>query len=106
VTWLVEMLDDATRMARLRVGADLMMLHTLEGVVHDLGAKSTKMDETLLREFILQLHKELPERCFYWPNSRAFATRLSTIDIIATLLSLPVALARSWQALWLEVLRP
>ena len=80
-------------------------LHTLEGVVRDLGAEGAEIEKTLLGEFLLQFAKEWPERWFSWPTSRAFATRLSTIDITATILSLPLAVARFWQAQWHDVLR-
>jgi ubiquinone biosynthesis protein len=109
LTWLVGMLDDAAQSARLRVGTDMMMfrksLHTLEGVVRDLGARGAEIEKSLLGEFLLQFGKEWPERWFSWPTSRAFATRVSTIDVTATMLSLPLALARSWQAQWAEALR-
>ena len=109
LTWLVGMLDEATQSARLRVGPDLMMfrksLHTLEGVVNDLGAEDAEIEKTLLGEFVIQFGKEWPERWFSLPTSRAFATRLSNIDITATILSLPLAVARFWQAEWLDVLR-
>jgi ubiquinone biosynthesis protein len=108
LTWLVGMLDEATQLARLRMGPDMLMfrksLHTLEGVVRDLGAKGAEIEKTLLGEFLLQFRKELPERWFSLPTSRAFATRLSTIDITATILSLPLVV-RFWQAQWLDVLR-
>jgi ubiquinone biosynthesis protein len=109
ITWLVGMLDEAARSARLRVRTDLMMfrksLHTLEGVVRDLGARSTDIEKAFLSEFILEFGKELPERWFSWPHSRAFATRLSTVDITAMLFSLPLTFARLWQAQWADVLR-
>jgi ubiquinone biosynthesis protein len=109
LTWLVGMLDEATQSSRLRVGSEMMMfrksLLTLSGVVRDLDAKGAEIEKTLFREFLIQFGKELPERWFSWPASRAFATRLSNIDITATILNLPLAVARFWQAEWLDVLR-
>ncbi len=109
LTWLIGLLDEATQSSRLRVGTDMMMfrksLHTLEGVVGDLGAEGAEIENTLLGEFLLQFGNEWPERWFSWPTSRAFATRLSTMDITATILSLPLAVARFWQAQWLDVWR-
>jgi ubiquinone biosynthesis protein len=109
LTWLIGMLDEATRSSRLRVGPNMMMfrksLHTLEGVVRDLGAEGAEIEKPLLREFVLQFAQEWPERWFSWPTSRAFATRLSNMDITETILSSPLAVARFWQAHWHDVLR-
>jgi ubiquinone biosynthesis protein len=109
LTWLIGMLDEATRSSRLRVGTNMVMfrksLHTLEGVVRDLGAEGAEIEKPLLREFVLQFAQEWPERWFSWPTSRAFATRLSNMDITETILSSPLAVARFWQAHWHDVLR-
>jgi ubiquinone biosynthesis protein len=103
LTWLVGMLDEATQSSRLRVGTDMMLfrksLHTLEGVVRDLGAEDADIETTLLSEFLFQFAMEWPVRWFSLPDSRAFATRLSNIDITATLLRLPLAVTRFCQAL-------
>ena len=52
LTWLVGLLDDATQTARLRVAADMMLfrksLHTLEGVIGELGADGFSIEEALL----------------------------------------------------------
>jgi hypothetical protein len=80
-------------------------LHTLEGVVRDLGAEDAEIEKTLLNEFLFQFAKEWPLRWFSLPDSRAFATRLSNIDVTATLLRLPLAEMRFCQNLWLDALR-
>jgi ubiquinone biosynthesis protein len=109
LNWLVGMFDEAAQTARLRVGPDLMLfrksLLTLEGVVNDLGAAGSQVDEALFGEFFIQFGREWPERCFSLPTSRAFATRLSNIDLAAAMLSLPLGAARYWLAEWLDVLR-
>jgi ubiquinone biosynthesis protein len=101
LTWLVGMLDEATHSSRLRMGPDMMMfrksLHTLEGVVRDLGVAGAEIERTLLSEFLVQFAKEWPQRWFSLPDSRAFATRLSNRDLTATLLSLPLAVMRFCQ---------
>jgi hypothetical protein len=108
MTWLVGMLDDLTQWARLRVGADLMMfrksIHTVEGVVHDLGGSRAEIDDTLLKECILEFGRELPERWFAWPHSRVFVTRLSTFDITAAIFNFPLALARLLREQWSDAL--
>jgi ubiquinone biosynthesis protein len=109
LTWLIGMLDEATRSSRLRVGPNMMMfrksLHTLEGVVRDLGAEGAEIEKPLLRAFLLQLAQEWPERWFCLPTCRAFATRLSNMDITATILGLPLTAIRLWQAQWHDVLQ-
>jgi ubiquinone biosynthesis protein len=108
LTWLVGMLDEAAHSSRLRVGPDMMLfrksLHTLEGVIRDLGAAHAEIEKALLHEFLFQFAKEWPVRWFSSPYSRAFATRLSNIDVTATVLRLPLAVMRSCQTLCLDAL--
>ena len=100
LTWLVGLLDEAVGNARLRLGADLMlfrkMLHTLEGVVADIGGDDGCTDRVLLGEFLRHLVVEWPLRWLALPGSRAFATRLSNADLAEFLLSLPWAGPRFW----------
>ena len=109
LTWLVGLLDEATQTARLRVGADMMLfrksLHTLEGVIGELGAEDFSIENSLLAEFARHFGCEWPERWFTTPNSRRFATRLSNADLVETLLATPLAAARFWQAELLDLIR-
>jgi ubiquinone biosynthesis protein len=99
-TWLMGLLDEAVQAARLRVGGDLMLfrkaLHTLEGVLADVGAGDGRIDEVLLGSFLGHLAVEWPRRWLAPPCSRAFATRLSNADLAGFLLSLPLAVTRFW----------
>jgi ubiquinone biosynthesis protein len=99
-TWLMGLLDEATQTARLRVGADLLLfrktLHTLEGVVADIGASSRRIDDLLLGEFLRHLVTEWPRRWLAPPHCRAFATRLSNADLAQIALSLPWTAAQFW----------
>jgi ubiquinone biosynthesis protein len=103
-TWLVSLLDEATQTARLRVIPDLMLfrksLHTLEGVIGELGADGFDLEQTLLTEFLCRLGCEWPQRWYAVPSSRLFSTRLSNVDLLRTILSWPLAAARFWQAEW------
>lgn len=103
-TWLVRLLDEATQTARLRVAPDLMLfrksLHTLEGVIGELGADGFDLEQTMLTDFLCRLGCEWPHRWYAAPSSRAFSTRLSNIDLVRTILSWPLAAARFWQAEW------
>jgi ubiquinone biosynthesis protein len=99
-TWLMGLLDEAVQTARLRVGADLLLfrksLYTLEGVVADIGAGESRIDEVLLSEFLAHFIVEWPGRWLAPPNARGFATRLSNVDLLRLLLSWPSTMARFW----------
>jgi ubiquinone biosynthesis protein len=106
ITWLVALLDEATQTARLRVAPDLLLfrksLHTLEGVLNELGADGFNLEQALLIEFIRHFGREWPTRWCAAPLSRSYPTRLSNVDLAHTLLSAPLAAARYWQAEWSE----
>jgi len=92
------LLDDAVHNARLRVGADLLLfrktLHALEGVVADVCHGDSLIDETLFGQFISHFAAEWPGRWLAFPTSRAFATRLSNLDIFQLMLSWPWTMAQ------------
>ena len=102
MAWLVGMLDEATQVAQLRVASDMMLfrklLHTVDGVINDLGADQFRMEEALLAEFLLHFGRECLARWFATPTSRTFATRLSNADLAGALLGMPLAAMRFWQA--------
>jgi ubiquinone biosynthesis protein len=108
LTWLVSMLDEAVQTARLRFGADLMLfrksLHSLEGVVADVGAQSSQIDRVVLTEFLRHFAREWPQRWFAMPDSRRFATRLSNLDLTQLLLGCPATVARFWYEQSLDIL--
>jgi ubiquinone biosynthesis protein len=99
-TWLLGLLDEAVQRARLRVGADLLLfrktLHTLEGVLADIGSGELQFDQIFLREFLGHLVSEWPLRGLALPDCRAFATRLSNLDLAGLLLRLPWAVTAFW----------
>ncbi len=100
LSWLIGMLDEAVQTARLRVAADLMLfrktLHTLEGVVAEIGAEGFELDDVLCREFLRHFVTEWPRRWFALPSSRQYATRLSNLDLTQAALSYPATIARYW----------
>jgi len=91
-TWLMGMLDDAVVHARLRARTDLILfrksLLTLEGVLADL-APEARIDDLILPLFLGRLIREWPGRLWANPLSRAFATRISNLDLAELLLRLP-----------------
>jgi ubiquinone biosynthesis protein len=99
-TWLMGLLDEAFQSARLRVGADLLLLrkalHTLEGVVADVGAGDDRIDRVLQGEFLRRLAVEWPRRWLARPDSRAFATRLSNADLTRLVLGFPWTVGQFW----------
>jgi ubiquinone biosynthesis protein len=98
LTWLVGLIDDAAQTARLRVTADMMLfrktLHTLEGVIGELGADGFRIEDAMLYEFALQFGLEWPRRWLTPPASRMFATRLSNLDIAECIWRIPLTAAR------------
>jgi ubiquinone biosynthesis protein len=99
-SWLLGLLDEAAQTARLRVGTDLLLfrktLHTLEGVLADIGAGDNRIDQVLMGEFLLHLASEWPGRWLALPDSRAFATRVSNADLAEFLLRLPCSVIEFW----------
>ncbi len=100
LAWLVGMLDEAVHKAGWRASAELMLfrksLLTLEGVVADVGQCTGLIQRTMTLGFLQHFAAESPERWFSPPNSRAFATRLSNLDLLQTVLSGPTMATRFW----------
>jgi ubiquinone biosynthesis protein len=99
MSWLVDLLDDAMHFGGLRPAADLLLfrksLHALEGVIADIGA-GVCIDDVLFAEFLQNFTMEWPRRWLAPPHSRAFATRLSNLDLTRTVLSYTATVARFW----------
>jgi ubiquinone biosynthesis protein len=99
--WLLELLDDATQSARLRVSGDLMLfrksLHTLAGVIGEMGVDGFSIDQSLFYDFMRQFCSEWPARWFIAPGSHRFATRVSNSDLAEVIWSWPLTAARFWQ---------
>lgn len=98
--WLTGLLDDAASNAGLRFGADLMLfrktLHMVEGVVADMGGEKGLIDQVLLSEFVLHFCAEWPLRFLRPPDSRAFATRVSSADLAELMWSFPRMAVGFW----------
>jgi ubiquinone biosynthesis protein len=98
-TQLLGLLDEAVQTARLHVGADLLLfrktLHTLEGVIADISP-GDRIGTVLLGQFLAHLAAEYPSRWLTLPGSRAFATRLSNVDLTEAVLGWPWTVARFW----------
>ena len=99
LTWVTELLDNAVQVG-VRFSAEMLllrkMLHALEGVIADIGADRTCIDAVLLGRFFAQMANEWPYRWLTWADSRAFATRLSNVDLAGVMMSLPLTATRFW----------
>jgi ubiquinone biosynthesis protein len=99
LTWLTALLDNAVQVG-IRFGAEMLvmrkMLHTLEGVIADIGADRSCIDSVLLGRFFAQMACEWPYRWLAWADSRAFVTRLSNADLAGVMMSLPLTATRLW----------
>ncbi len=108
LAWLVDLLDDAVHVAGLRVASDLMLmrksLHTLEGVVAEIGDGAVELDDVLMNDFLRNFARELPRRYVAEPSSRDFATRISNLDLMHLWLSGPTTVARYWLGSTLDLL--
>ncbi|MBL8539557.1 MAG: AarF/ABC1/UbiB kinase family protein [Betaproteobacteria bacterium] len=97
--WLTDLLDNAVQVG-VRFDAEMLlmrkMLHTLEGVIADIGADRACIDAVLLGRFFAQMAGEWPYRWLSWADSRAFVTRLSNADLASVLASLPLTATRLW----------
>ena len=100
LAWLVNLLDDAVHVAGLRVASDLMLmrksLHTLEGVVAEIGDGAVELDDVLMNDFLRNLAGTAATAMSRRPGSRDFATRISNLDLMHLWLSGPTTVARYW----------
>ena len=109
LSWLVGLLDAAVQDAGLRFPVNMMLfrksLHTLDGVISDVGGLASQMERTLNAEFIRQFVMEWPERSWHLPYCRDYATRLSNFDLGRTLFGLPLTMARFWTGNAIDILK-
>ena len=73
-------------------------MHTLNDLVVDIGASERSLDLTLFFGFAENLVAEWPRRWLSAPDSRAFATRLSNLDLTGLMFQYPMLAARFWTA--------
>lgn len=99
-SWLIGLMDDAVEQAGLTARADLLMfrkaLHTMNDLVLDIGASEGAIDLALFSGFTEKLIAEWPHRWLAAPDSRAFATRLSNLDLAGLMFQSPLLTARFW----------
>jgi ubiquinone biosynthesis protein len=114
MAWLIRLLDRLVLGARVQFAPNLLLfrksLLTLEGVLADLTltgdhARNAVMDEAILAAFGRHWSTEWPARLLALPDTRSFATNLSTSDLWLLLWSSPASLARRWGETWVGLLQ-
>lgn len=99
-SWLIGLMDAAVEQAGLTARADLLMfrkaLHTMNDLVLDMGASEGAIDLALFSGFTEKLIAEWPIRWLAAPDSRAFATRLSNLDLAGLMFQSPLLTTRFW----------
>ena len=102
VDWLMGLVDSAAR-AGARFRADLLLFRksffTLEGIVADLCEKCT-MEQTLMKAMLEKLAGEWPLRWIRPMHSRAFATHLSSADLLQLGAMMPLSIMQRWMGAW------
>jgi len=98
--WFVGLLDEAVQSAGLRLAAELMLLrkslHSLEGVLADMGADVWQLDRTVFTQFLVHFAAEFPGRWLVSPFSHDFNTHLSNTDLTQMAINYPSTVARFW----------
>jgi ubiquinone biosynthesis protein len=108
LSWLLALLDRAAIEAGASFGPDLLLfrksLLTLDGVVRDLAPRyPLGLDLALAgaRHFL----EEWPMRLVSSPTSRAFATHLSSLDVLSLAWLAPARVRNFWLESWRESAR-
>jgi ubiquinone biosynthesis protein len=100
LNWFVGLLDEAVQSARLRFAAELMLLrkslHTLEGVLAEMGADAWQLDRTVFTQFLVHFAAEFPGRWLVSPFSHDFDTHVSNADLVQMAIDYPSTVARFW----------
>jgi ubiquinone biosynthesis protein len=98
--WVLRLMDDAFMEGGLDADSDLLLyrksLYTLEGVITDVAPNPRTIEHAFFFDFVRHLVTEAPQRWLSTIDSRAFATRLSNMDLTQLALSVPFAAARFW----------
>ena len=101
--WLLRLLDELALQGAAGFGAQLAVLRkswlSLSGVLHDLGA-GAQADLPLIDVGLQRFMGEWPARLVAAPDSRAFATHVSTADLIHTAVHAWPASLRYWTRLF------
>ena len=107
--WLTGLLDELARTAAMHFPEETALfrksLLTLQGVAEDVSGDVT-VDEVLVRTGIAAFASDLPGRPLAQVASRAFASRLSNLDLLTAWATLPLVPMRFWLGVYTDVLTP
>lgn len=105
--WLLDLLDQAAQQANARFPADTLLfrkaLHTLEGVLADTSPRLA-LEPALAGAALGELVREVPWRLRLSPQSRAFGSQLSSLELLGLGFGGPGAAVRFWTQTWSELL--
>lgn len=103
--WLLRLFDDLALYASASFWDDFVLLRkswqSLSGVIHDLAGKTTSPDLPLTRLALQNFLAELPDRTISPPDSEAFSTHLSNLDLL-TLAASPALVSLRWWKRWMH----
>lgn len=106
-SWIVELLDQAV-IAGAKFPVHMLlfrkMLLTLQGVISDVCEESS-LDAILISKGLAEFWAELPRRALSWPQSRDFATHVSTEQLAHMMSAAPMAAGQYWMRAWSDCLR-
>ena len=106
-SWIVDLLDRAVFAGAKFPGNMLLfrkMLLTLNGVIADVCDESS-LDAILLSKGLSKFWSEFPRRAFSWPQSRDFATHVSTSQLARMMTAAPLAAGQHWMRAWTQCIR-
>lgn len=105
--WLTGLLDELARTAAMHFPEETTLFRksmlTLQGVAEDVSG-NVSVDDVLVRTGIAAFTSELPERPLAPVASRAFASRVSNLDLLLTWAALPLLPMRFWLGVCSDVL--
>lgn len=98
--WMLELLDRAMLLAKMRFGRDLLLFRksvlTLQGVIADISPRDS-FNRVITAAVLSQISREWAERVFARPTSRDFGSRLSNFDLMSLYYELPTTMFKLWQ---------
>lgn len=99
-SWLLELMDRAMLLAKLRFGRDLLLFRksvlTVQGVIADISPQES-FNRVITSAAFNQMSREWGERVFAMPTSRDFGSRISNLDLMSLYYELPTTMFRLWQ---------
>jgi len=107
--WLTGLLDELARTAAIHFPEETTLFRksmlTLQGVAEDVSG-NVSVDDVLVQSGIAAFASDLPLRPLAPVASRAFASRVSNLDLLRAWAALPTLPMRYWLGVYGDVLTP